>query len=138
MHRKILLTSGLGLMIGACTQVSTTGCKSYTPPKTCQGNPQVPRVTLNLDTLEANPPNVCANRGETLVYNLVPTPSEPGTVAVRAKNRSDSWLAGTNSPNPREIRVSIPGWVEADSDHDYSFEMSDGKCLDPRVRVRAP
>lgn len=139
MNRKALLISGVSLMLTACAPpgiMSAPRCESYTPSSTCQGDPKVPKVTLNLNTLRASPSNVCAERGQTIVYRLVPPPRDPGTVAVIAKKSSDTWLAGTNSPNAREIRVTIPSWVGADTDHDYSFVTSDNKCIDPRVRVR--
>jgi hypothetical protein len=139
MKKKTIILSVLscGWLISGCTTVDVLGarnCVSDKPPDACTGNSADPKVTLNLVTMKANPPNVCAERGQTIKVKLVPEPDKLGSVAVVPKNFLDVWLIGTNSVDKGKIEIHIPEWVSID-DHDYGFVTSDGKCADPRAKV---
>ena len=106
-------------------------------PRACNGNPEKPKVNFNTNKLEAKPANVCAAPGSTLEITITPTADNAvGSVRVIAKNEKDnSWLAGTNSPDKKMIKIPIPTKV-SEGPHDYGFALSDGKCLDPRIHVK--
>ncbi len=116
--------------------IGAKNCVVYEPVKQCTGDKNDPKVTLNLITMKANPPNVCGAPGETIVVSLVPPPEIVGSVAVVPKNFADTWLLGTNSPDKEKINIAIPAWVPLETNHDYGFVTKAGKCADPRLRVR--
>jgi len=138
MIKNPLIILSLGLLVSSCTTLDVLGAKDcvvHEPTKSCTGNPNDPKVTLNLNTMKANPPNVCARPGQTIKVNLVPKPDDLGSVAVVPKNFVDSWLIGTNSVDAGTIEIEIPAWVPPGTDHDYGFVTAAGKCADPRAHV---
>jgi len=138
MKIRILIVLSLGWLISSCTTLNVLGAKGcvvHNPTGSCTGNPNDPKVTLNLTTMKANPPNVCARPGQTIDVKLVPEPATLGSVAVVPKNFLDAWLIGTNSVDKGKIEIQIPDWVPAGTDHDYGFVTSAGKCADPRAHV---
>ncbi|MDX1508006.1 MAG: hypothetical protein R3358_06985 [Woeseiaceae bacterium] len=139
MNKKILTALAAGVITASCVHqpgpLGSSNCVIHTPTTSCTGNPNNPVVTLNLNTMKANPPNVCGRAGKTMEVRLVPPPSAKGTVAVVPKNFSDTWLLGTNDPDPAKIFIEIPDWVAFGSDHDYGFVKSTGECADPRLHV---
>ena len=140
MKRKMLIALTAGVLSAGCATnngpLGTTNCTVHDPTMSCTGNPNDPKITLNLNTMKANPPNVCARPGQTLDISIVPPPqTSVGNVAVVPKDIADTWLIGTNSPNKLKISILIPDWVEEGTDHDYGFVTSSGKCADPRVHV---
>ncbi len=139
MKMKLLLVLSASLLVSSCTTTGIVGaqnCVVHQPPVDCTDTPVSPAVTLNLTTMKANPPNVCAGPGETITIKLVPEPAEVGTVAVVPKNFADTWLIGTNSPDKGKIEIEVPAWVPTITNHDYGFVTSTGDCADPRVHVK--
>ena len=137
MQKKCLLIIPLtGLVLAGCAKMdlfeTPLDCVKHEPPAQCQDNNL--KVTLNLETMKANPPNICAKPGDTLTVNIVPKPDDGVGVAVVAKHYLDTWLLGSNASNLEEIKINVPDWVEP-GDHDYGFVTTTGKCADPRVRV---
>lgn len=138
MNKNPLVILSLGLLVSSCTTLDILGAKDCVvpePPGSCTGNPDDPKVTLNLNTMKANPPNVCARPGKTIKVNLVPKPADLGSVAVVPKNFIDVWLIGTNSVDEGKIEIKIPAGVPEGTDHDYGFVTAAGKCTDPRAHV---
>ncbi len=139
MNRKILFVLPLSWIAVGCATVGVSSpgdCHvASIIPDVCQGPKDKPKVNFNTNKLEPKPANVCAAPGTTLVIQITPVAQNKiGSVAVVPKNPNDSWLAGTNSPDKKEIKILIPDWVE-EGRHDYGFVTFDGKCLDPRVHV---
>jgi hypothetical protein len=138
MRIKILVVLSLGWLLSSCTTFNVLGAKNcvvHDPTDSCTGKPNDPKVTLNLNTMKANPPNVCARPGLTIDVKLVPEPAALGSVAVVPKNFLDTWLIGTNSVDKGKIEIEIPDSVPEGTDHDYGFVTSAGKCADPRAHV---
>ncbi|MDJ0813815.1 MAG: hypothetical protein QNJ23_08800 [Woeseiaceae bacterium] len=143
MNKKALLLVPLGLAIAGCA--TTNGYGEQPQPAACivpdpiegpcNGNPANPKVNLNLNTMKASPPNVCANPGTTIEIKLSPPPRMTGTVSVVAKNKTNTWLNGTNAPDPRKIFIYVPGWIAPGDDYYYGFTTSLGTCVDPRVDI---
>jgi hypothetical protein len=101
----------------------------------CNGNPEEPKVTLNLNTMKANPPNVCANPGSKIEVKISPEPSMAGSVSLVAKDNTHTWLNGTNAPDAKYIYVYVPTWIGPSPDYYYGFNTSLGTCVDPRVDI---
>lgn len=143
MNKKALLLVPLGLVIAGCA--ATKSVDEHPQPRACiepdpitdpcTGNPTDPKVTLNLNTMKANPPNVCANPGSTIEVNISPPPSMTGSVSVVAKDNTHTWLNGTNAPDPKKIYVYVPTWIAPSPNYDYGFNTSLGTCVDPRVDI---
>ena len=143
MNKKALLLVPLGLAVAGCA--ATNGMGEHPQPRTCiepepitgpcTGNPLDPKVTLNLNTMKANPPNVCASPGSTIEIKLTPPPGMTGMVSVVAKDNTHTWLNGTNAPDPKKILIYVPGWVGQGTDYYYGFTTSLGTCVDPRVDI---
>ena len=139
MNRMILFVLPLGLLLASCAsvQVAAPGdCHVVSViDHKCSGKKNDPKVNFNTNTLKANPANVCAAPGKTLVIMITPpADNKIGSVAVVAKDKNDSWLSGTNSPDKKKIEIYIPPWI-SDGPHDYGFLTFDGKCLDPRIHI---
>lgn len=140
MNKMILFVIPLSYLAVGCVAKNTIqvgGCNSPPPAADCTGNPASPKVTINTNRpLNADPPNVCADPGTTIVFNIVPVGGEKGDVSVIPKIAADSWLTGTNSANAGKIEILVPTGLEPKSDHDYTIVTKDGQCLDPRVEVQ--
>ena len=145
MNKKFLIVFSTGLLVAACVAPpqqgpmgpgGTTGCVEPPVVVSCTGNPDMPKVTLNLITMKANPPNVCARANTTIDVSIVPkVEASVGNVHVLPKNFADYWLVGTNDPDKLKIYIKIPDTVSFGTDHDYGFVTTGGKCADPRVHV---
>lgn len=142
MNKKFLIVFLAGSLVAACAPplqkgpAGTTGCVVHDPGNSCTGNPDMPKVTLNLVTMKANPPNVCARAGKTIDVSIIPEgEASVGNVAVLPKKFADAWLIGTNVPDKLKIEIKIPDTVAFGTDHDYGFITTGGKCADPRVHV---
>ena len=145
MNKRALLVVSIAMLIAGCVTpedpqsmgpLGTVNCAVHEPTDSCTGNPDDPKVTLNLNTMKANPPNVCARAGKTINISIVPTQAASvGNVAVVPKSSTDTWLIGTNVPDKLKITIPIPNDIAFGTDHDFGFVTSDGKCADPRVHV---
>ena len=132
----VLITVGCAANGGAGKDAQPLACIEPQPSTgPCNGNPENPQVNLNLQTMKANPPNVCANPGSTIKVNISPEPDSPGTVSVVAKNPTNTWLNGTNSPDSKTISIYVPEWVSLGGDNYYGFTTNLGTCVDPRVQI---
>jgi len=139
MNRKMLLSmfAGLLLAVGAgAVWGEEAKCKSIDKDKDCQGIRTYPVVTINTVTKKMSPEFVCAARGSVIEFRVVP-PGHPksDSVDVKAKDESNDWLVGGNSPSKMKIEVRVPLWVEEDTTHSYNIYFKDGTCIDPRVHV---
>ncbi len=141
MNKNVLLAMPLGLMVAGCVAVSDfapvtpdTTCLEDTRPDVACTTANKGKVTLNLQVMQANPPNVCADPGSTIEVKISPKPSAKGTVSVFAKNVTDTWLGGSNSAKADVIHIHVPEWVPAGS-YRYGFRTNLGTCVDPRVDV---
>ena len=144
MNKKLLLILPLVICVSACAtmQPSTTmTCMTITPDSNCGGDQHFPIVTINTQSgivIDRN--NACATPGAKIEFRVVPPgQNDVGSVSVRAKNPSDTWLNGTNSPDEKKIEILVPDWVESSDtgvDYDYAIYTSGGVCVDPRVEVR--
>jgi hypothetical protein len=139
MNKMILFVIPLSYLAVGCVAKNTIqvgGCSSPPSVQVCNGVSANPKVTINTNRpLNANPPNVCADQGTTIVFTITP-PGEKGDVSVIPKIAADSWLTGTNSANAGKIEILVPTGLEPESDHDYTIVTKDGQCLDPRVEVQ--
>jgi hypothetical protein len=146
MDIRILFVLTLSWMLVACEKpgiLDVSKCEKYTAVvSACTGEKNDPKVTINTESLNVAPPNVCAMPGTTLVITVVPpAKNKIGSVAIIPKNPKDAWLTGTNSPDKTKIEILIPNWVSGGepgvgTNHDYGFVTIDGKCIDPRVNVQ--
>ncbi|MGI9234348.1 MAG: hypothetical protein ACR2RD_12005 [Woeseiaceae bacterium] len=106
----------------------------------CYGEPKAPKVTLNLQSMKANPQCVRAHPGTILVFKLTPNNDlQLNTVKIRPKDPSDFWLKGENDVYDDLIILRVPGIHDPDgpdgaTDHYYRIETPT-KCLDPRIKV---
>lgn len=142
MNKNVFLLLTLGLILTGCAAID--GADEHTQPMTCiepdpisgpcNGNPSAPMVNLNLSTMKANPPNVCANPGSTIEVTISPPPGSIGTVSVTAKDPTNTWLNGTNAPDPQKIFIYVPPGVSLGNNY-YGFTTSLGTCVDPRVDI---
>lgn len=138
MNRKLLFVLTLNWLLAGCAEpTSESMCEEYPGPKPpCNSaqDPQAPHVNLNSESLLVNPWCVRANPGTTLVFMLTPKNNNTlGSAKIFPKNKSNSWLKGTNDIDKDEIRISVPATLEH-GPRDYGFVVGD-KCVDPRVSV---
>ena len=144
MNRKLLCILPLGLLVAACAAYAPPrmpACAPYSEPLTdCKGKSKAPYVTLNTNTMIAEPSCVLTKPGKTIVFQLKPAANnELGNVDIFAKKGADkSWLAGTNDSNEDYIFIKVPAKLKK-GDHDYGIWVKTAnKCVDPRVSVEAP
>ena len=135
----------LALLLAAYSGQSVAGEPKRTedPEKTlkCEGVPEAPRVTFNINTMKATPPCVTAHKGSTIVIKLTPKKDlEDVVVIVEPKDTfKDAWLRGKNDYFEDHIIIRVPGVHEPGekprfTDHDYIVVVDDQK-IDPRVEV---
>ena len=139
MNKSVLSLLPIACLAAGCedlhsVQVKTCDVQPITEPWT--GSFSNPKVTINTQgKLNASPPNVCAQQGRTIEFNIVPPATATGSVAIVPKTKTDTWLIGTNSPDPGIIEIAVPTNLESDTPHDYTIMLSNGDCLDPRIHV---
>ena len=135
MNRKLLALLPLSWIAMACVPMEPRTCEPYTgPTPPCAGDPNVPQVTINTNSLNVTPYCVLAKKGTFIVFRLVPhDKNELGTVEIFPKDDEDTWLAGENDLYKDLIIVPVPDDLEPDN-YDYGIATSD-KCVDPRVNV---
>ncbi|MBT8144755.1 MAG: hypothetical protein KJO55_08640 [Gammaproteobacteria bacterium] len=121
-------------------------CDILVIPRNCNnpvGGPNAPVVNFNTNGMTVAPRNVCAKRNATLEFKVTPVnpggnPRPKGSVSLVAKDLSNTWLIGTNSPDRNEISIPIPDYVDADEYYAYTLFVNDDdgvRCVDPRVHV---
>ncbi len=133
----------LALLLAAYSGQSVAGEPKRTedPKNTpkCEGVPQAPRVTFNINSMKATPPCVKAHKGTTIVIKLTPKKDlEDVVVTVEPRDPfKDAWLHGKNDYFDDRVIIRIPGEHEGNGEitnHDYVVVVDDQK-IDPRVEV---
>ena len=153
MNMKLLFVLSLSWVLVACTDrgVETSAdvdvsaglekgltCDEHEkPPAACTDVGHPPTINLNTISMKANPPNVCAKKGDTMTFKITPVQDDrkKGSVSITPKDPADTWLIGSNSSDAHTIEITIPTWVAKDEYYDYGFAVAGGKCVDPRVAV---
>ena len=142
MNGKLLISlfAGLFLAVGAGAAWGDEGdCEKRiikNEDKVCRNDSHFPIVTINVETKLISPLFVCAARGSVIEFRVVPPgKTDSGSVDVKAKNPSNSWLIGANYPDKTKIEVRVPTWVKRKTDHDYNIFFVGDSCIDPRVHV---
>jgi hypothetical protein len=145
MNKTHLCVLPLTLFLAASSGYSVAQETEHANGLKCEGDPQAPMVTLNLNTMKAKPECVHARPGTTIVFRLVPKKGlDLKTVKVLPEDSFDSWLQGKNDEFDDVIMIRVPGVYKPDdegtdkptySNHDYTVEIADQK-IDPRVEVQ--
>ena len=138
MNGKLLISLFASLLLAGgaiadepveCIKVKVQGTK-------CDGDKHYPIVTINTQKVNLDRINVCAARKSTIEFRIVPPGRNVvGSVAVKAKKETNTWLNGRNSPDERKIEILVPEWLDNNTDHDYTIWLPNGECIDPRVHV---
>ncbi len=144
MIRQTATAISMTLLAAACSQGGGKQATTMSFPDSCEpvryqrctGDPNVPHLNMNTQgNIRVNPSNVCANKGETLKFNITPNNPDRGFVFILPKNPDNTWLFGSNNLNRGEIEIDIPDGIP-DGEYEYYVLLDDGRCLDPRVHVR--
>lgn len=146
MNKKILFVLGLSSIFAGCAhQVAgdppgSLVCKSYAESKTCDGQGNSPRVTIDLDKQTVTPECINANKESVIVFKIDSKGEiKKNSVEIRAQVKNDDdWLAGKNHPSKKHILVRVAGkgkdGKSSDGAHKYGVWTKDW-CVDPRVNV---
>lgn len=120
MNKKILIAIPVCLLgIHGTSQVTAQGeCVVVSVPPMCQGGG---RITINTNTKNVSPPNLCASPGDSIDVNVQPS----GSVTINGKN--GGWPDGSGS----SFTLTAP----AAGTYDYNVYFEDGSCVDPRISV---
>jgi len=120
---------------------SVTSCDPHTDVAVCSGDKESPKVIFDLDNFDFVPKCVIAQKGRYITVELVSASKiEKDSVTLFPKDPGNySWLAGTNDPTRNKIKIKVPrttasGETFPDGTYHYGI-WTDGKCIDPRVRV---
>jgi len=141
MNGKLLISLFAGLLLAAgagAAWAEDTDCEPIElKDKSCRGHDRhYPKVVINTETKEIHPEFVCTAHESVIEFRVVPPgKTAVGAVAVKAKDRSNTWLIGTNYPDKKRIDVIVPEWLENSSVHHYNIIFEDGSCIDPRIHV---
>ena len=149
MNGKLLISlfAGLLLAVGAgAAALAEDECKKIPiTDKKCSGDKDYPVVTINTEgeNIKVDPLFVCAVRGAEVKFMVFPVGKyDLGSVLITPKKivrtgpreKINTWLLRTNSPDASKIKVGVPHWIEPE-DYDYNIWLADGRCVDPRVHV---
>ena len=105
-------------------------CVVMDPPGMCQS---ASGITINRQSHIVAPPNYCASAGEDIQVRVVPANGPVGTVVTSPKIPENTWLNGTNDPDPNGFELIVP--ADASGEYDYKVVFSDGYCIDPRISI---
>ena len=144
MNSKLYIALSFSLLAGACAspeqhsqdmQALIKNCATR-PPVPC--NDAMPRNEVTINTASAiptpNPRTVCADEGKDIEVTIQPQTSKVLVVTV-PKDSKNGWILASNSKDPLKMTISVPVGT-AGKWYDYLIITGDGKCLDPRIRVR--
>ncbi len=122
MNNKIFAAIPLCLIaLHGTSQVTAQGsCEPMDVPPVCQGGG---RITINTNSYNISPPNLCASPGETIVVNVTPAGTE---ASVYGKN--GGWPSGSGA----SFTITAPD----DGEYNYNVSFADGTCIDPRITVK--
>ena len=114
-------------------------CEPIEMPEQCNNNAGGSKkdaiVRINTRSLQKlTPPNVCVEPEARLTFIIRPRNKPQTVVTIESKNGTE-WLNGDNTRNANRIRVKVPKNATKEENYDYYVKLSDGRCLDPRVRV---
>ena len=120
MNKKVLIAIPLCLIgIHGTSQVTAQdNCVPMSVPPVCQGGG---RITINTNTQDISPPNLCATPGESIAVNVVPS----GSVTIVGKG--GGWPDGNGS----SFTLTAPGV----GSYDYNVIFEDDSCVDPKISV---
>ena len=147
MNKNILFVFPLFAVLAGCAATHAPGppspvsCEPYAEAK-CDGDKTHPIVEIDLDARTITPECIEAQRGRTIIFELVSaSPITKDTVEIIPKDSVDDWwLAGSNSPNKKRILVLAPKKKEDGTNFPTGirqFKVSMPTwCIDPRVRVQ--
>ena len=147
MNIKILVALSFSLLIVACGKTSNSGapvnvaavrnCEIYSPtPVKCNTHMPKPEVKINVNNPKpkADPQTICAAPGQTIEVTINPPKSGVTVVAV-PKNAKNGWILATNVSDQNKMYITVPVGLKVKEEFDYLFMMSNGKCVDPRIRI---
>ncbi len=120
MNKKVLIAIPLCLIgIHQTSQLTAQDeCVEVPVPPVCQGGS---RITINTNTNNIAPPNLCASPGDSISVNVVPR----GSVTIDGKD--GGWPNGLGS----SFTITAP----ATGTYNYNVYFEDGSCVDPRISV---
>ena len=125
MNKKVMLTVPIMVLAFYSTSQITTAQPNCAPPSgpmpDCMNAQQ---ITINNNSKNISPRNICVNPGDTITVNVRPN----GTTA-RIDAKSGAWPAGDGT----SFQLFVP---ETPGIYDYNVHFEDGSCIDPRVTVR--
>jgi len=140
MKKSIPFTALLFSYLAGCGSSPTgvtfipPGCEPL-PPTGCVGNPNNPKVNINMVSHSVAPPNVCAKANLPIEFNVNfgAVTEEINTVGTLPKDLANTWLAQKNDTDPKQFYVTAPN--TPGESYDYSVLFADGECRDPRISV---
>ena len=121
MKKKILIAIPISLICfhGTSQVTAQANCEQMNVPPVCQN---AGGITINTQSRNIAPPNICAAPGQTINVNVVPN----GTVTISAKN------GGFPNGTGGAFNLVAPDV----GDYNYNVIFEDGTCIDPRITVR--
>jgi hypothetical protein len=137
MKKNILFALPLSVLVFACTQQppgKKTECVVPHVPDQCTSSQQKVTVTVNSANLKVAPPNVCADKGTPVEFNIKP-PNTDVIVVTVPKKKADTWMTGINHPTPAGFKVTVPDSASSGDEFNYYIVATNGKCYDPKITV---
>ena len=152
MNKNALLLIPLALILSGCGEkpekadkadkaaaaeaTEQVECKTENIPPVCIPIHANNKIMLNRNPMKTVPPSACLSAGTTVEFNVHPDPGVTDTVEVWPKDKADTWLAGTNSPDSSKIVITVPGSLVNGSEYYYGWtDLTTGECVDPRMEV---
>jgi hypothetical protein len=122
MTKKFLIAIPFCLLgFHGTSQVTAQGtCEEQRPPDQCQA---ASSLTINTQSRNISPPNICMSPGQNIAVNVVPE----GSASIVGKG--GGWPIG----NGTSFSITAPA---AAGNYDYNVTFDDGTCIDPRVTVK--
>lgn len=121
-NKSLLLAPALVLAMYGVNQLKAQdACVTVDVPPACQGGG---RLTINVNSMQVSPPNLCANAGSQIEVNVVPE----SFASIQPKGGGD-WPRGSGS----SFTLDVP--ANASGAYDYAVYLENGSCIDPRISV---
>ena len=112
-------------------------------PEGCPGNStktnNIAIVPSGNAKVRAVPEHVCVAEGSVITL-VIPDGDDVGTIRSEPKDKDDpeqTWLNGTNNPNPKRIELQVPNPANLEMRYEYEIHWQGKDPLDPRVTVRS-
>ena len=125
-NKKLFLIAPL-VLIGfneLATVDAQVPCTVVEVPPDCLS---APRISINVDSKNISPRNICGSPGQSIPVSFRPENTE-NTVRIEPKTDND-WLRGEGS----RFSIDIP--ASANGEFEYNVYFEDGSCIDPRISV---